>query len=276
MWENGPLNYDPNMISDGAVHERSSLNIHCNYTRVFAFHLIVVGTFSTRKLLKSFLPARKFWFKPFQSLLKLIHNTQSLDVSKEPLFNSKHSSKAWEILIKFNYCFANQILTISSIPRLIAEVVKQYGSRLSDYERQEIEKYPEIWYLGLESCKINAKPGTPLNCGYDDENGSYNKVTLNSNHRGLKKARKCALTHHGCWKIGQAWQVLHVSAKSLLITNSHLPARKSCRTRQLMHCMMFTLEKSFHFSLQKVGTLICLHFLRPRFTCRWKQQEKDK
>lgn len=59
---------------------------------------------------------------------------------------------------------------------LIAEVLKQYGSRLSDYERQEIEKYPEIWYLGLESCKINAKPGTPLNCGYDDENGSYNKV----------------------------------------------------------------------------------------------------
>lgn len=59
---------------------------------------------------------------------------------------------------------------------VIAEVLKQYGSRLSDYERQEIEKYPEIWYLGLESCKINAKPGTPLNCGYDDENGSYNKV----------------------------------------------------------------------------------------------------
>lgn len=61
---------------------------------------------------------------------------------------------------------------------LITEVLKQYGSRLSDYERQEIEKYPEIWYLGLESCKINAKPGTPLNCGYDDENGSYNKVRL--------------------------------------------------------------------------------------------------
>lgn len=70
-----------------------------------------------------------------------------------------------EILIKFNYNF------------LITEVLKQYGSRLSDYERQEIEKYPEIWYLGLESCKINAKPGTPLNCGYDDENGSYNKVS---------------------------------------------------------------------------------------------------
>ncbi|CRK93578.1 CLUMA_CG007111, isoform A [Clunio marinus] len=58
------------------------------------------------------------------------------------------------------------------------KVLKQYSSRLSDYERQEIEKYPEIWYLGMESCKINAKPGTPLNCGYDDENGSYNKNIL--------------------------------------------------------------------------------------------------
>jgi dual specificity tyrosine-phosphorylation-regulated kinase 2/3/4 len=60
---------------------------------------------------------------------------------------------------------------------IFTEVVKQYGSQLSDYEKQEIEKYPEIWYLGLDSCKINAKPGTPLNCGYDDENGSYNKVS---------------------------------------------------------------------------------------------------
>lgn len=61
---------------------------------------------------------------------------------------------------------------------IFPEVLKQYGSRLSEYERQEIEKYPEIWYLGLDSCKINAKPGTPVNCGYDDDNGSYNKVNI--------------------------------------------------------------------------------------------------
>lgn len=54
-----------------------------------------------------------------------------------------------------------------------------HGSRLSEYERQEIEKYPEIWFLGLESCKVNAKPGTSVNCGYDDDNGSYNKVSAN-------------------------------------------------------------------------------------------------
>ncbi|XP_037047096.1 dual specificity tyrosine-phosphorylation-regulated kinase 2 isoform X1 [Bradysia coprophila] len=57
-----------------------------------------------------------------------------------------------------------------------SEAIKLHGSRLSEYERQEIDKYTEIWYLGLESCKINAKPGTALNSGYDDDNGSYNKI----------------------------------------------------------------------------------------------------
>lgn len=57
-----------------------------------------------------------------------------------------------------------------------AEAVAHYGSRLTDYEKQEIDKYPEIWYLGLGACKINAKPGTALNSGYDDDNGNYNKI----------------------------------------------------------------------------------------------------
>lgn len=59
----------------------------------------------------------------------------------------------------------------------IAEALRLHGSRLTDYERQEIDKYPEIWFLGLDACKINAKPGTALNSGYDDDNGSYNKVS---------------------------------------------------------------------------------------------------
>lgn len=62
----------------------------------------------------------------------------------------------------------------------IAEALRLHGSRLTDYERQEIDKYPEIWFLGLDACKINAKPGTALNSGYDDDNGSYNKVSINS------------------------------------------------------------------------------------------------
>lgn len=59
----------------------------------------------------------------------------------------------------------------------ISEAIKLHGSRLSEYEKQEIDKYPEIWYLGLDSCKINARLGTALNCGYDDDNGNYNKVS---------------------------------------------------------------------------------------------------
>lgn len=61
---------------------------------------------------------------------------------------------------------------------LSAEALRLHGSRLTDYERQEIDKYPEIWFLGLDACKINAKPGTALNSGYDDDNGSYNKVCI--------------------------------------------------------------------------------------------------
>lgn len=65
----------------------------------------------------------------------------------------------------------------------VAEALRLHSSRLTDYERQEIDKYPEIWFLGLDACKINAKPGTALNSGYDDDNGSYNKVsqTLKNN-----------------------------------------------------------------------------------------------
>lgn len=62
------------------------------------------------------------------------------------------------------------------VPLSPSEALKYHGTRLTDYEKQEIEKYPEIYYLGLDACKINAKPGTALNSGYDDDNGSYNKV----------------------------------------------------------------------------------------------------
>jgi dual specificity tyrosine-phosphorylation-regulated kinase 2/3/4 len=37
-----------------------------------------------------------------------------------------------------------------------------------------VEEYPEIWYLGLDACKIH---GDPQSGGFDDDNGSYNKVS---------------------------------------------------------------------------------------------------
>lgn len=57
-----------------------------------------------------------------------------------------------------------------------AEALRLYGSRLTAYERLEIEHYPEIWFLGLDARKIHGEEGAPQNGGYDDENGSYHKV----------------------------------------------------------------------------------------------------
>ncbi|KAK9309700.1 hypothetical protein QLX08_000701 [Tetragonisca angustula] len=62
------------------------------------------------------------------------------------------------------------------LPMTAAEALKYYGSRLTEFERAEIEKYSEIWYLGLSANKIRGEEGAAQNGGYDDENGSYNKV----------------------------------------------------------------------------------------------------
>ncbi|XP_018904291.2 uncharacterized protein [Bemisia tabaci] len=62
------------------------------------------------------------------------------------------------------------------LPLTPAEALKYYGNRLTEYERTEISNYPEIWYLGLDSCKIHGDKSLSQNGGYDDENGSYNKI----------------------------------------------------------------------------------------------------
>ncbi|CAL4082997.1 unnamed protein product, partial [Meganyctiphanes norvegica] len=56
------------------------------------------------------------------------------------------------------------------------EALKTYGTRLTEFERREIEAYPECWYLGMDARKIHGEEGAQLNGGFDDENGSYNKV----------------------------------------------------------------------------------------------------
>lgn len=95
-------------------------------------------------------------------------DSQGNSIPLSPVSSSNSSSS--------NSSSSDNVELHKPVPMTPSEVLKQYGSRLSDYEKQEIEKYPEIWYLGLDAVKVNAKPGTPLNCGYDDENGSYNKV----------------------------------------------------------------------------------------------------
>jgi hypothetical protein len=59
---------------------------------------------------------------------------------------------------------------------VFTEALKLYGSRLTQYERSEITEYPQVWYLGLDACKIHCEEGGAQNGGYDDDNGSYHKV----------------------------------------------------------------------------------------------------
>jgi hypothetical protein len=65
------------------------------------------------------------------------------------------------------------LLVVYLLYLIFPEALKYYGNRLTEYERIEVEEYPEIWYLGLDACKIHADP---QNGGFDDDNGSYNKV----------------------------------------------------------------------------------------------------
>lgn len=52
------------------------------------------------------------------------------------------------------------------------EALQLYGDKLSEFERQEINEYSEIWFLGLEAEKIQASSVKE----YDDENAAYLKV----------------------------------------------------------------------------------------------------
>ncbi|MGH0143255.1 UNVERIFIED_CONTAM: hypothetical protein FKN15_000300 [Acipenser sinensis] len=62
------------------------------------------------------------------------------------------------------------------LPITPAEALKHFRNRLTQYEQEEIMNYSELWFLGLDSNKIEGVHGEQHNCGYDDEHGSYLKV----------------------------------------------------------------------------------------------------
>ena len=68
----------------------------------------------------------------------------------------------------------------------ISDALKLYRGKLTAFEQTEILDYPEIWFLGLEAKKIEGVPGGAQNNGYDDENGSYIKVSFRNNSKILK------------------------------------------------------------------------------------------
>ncbi|KAL2091150.1 hypothetical protein ACEWY4_013413 [Coilia grayii] len=53
------------------------------------------------------------------------------------------------------------------------QALKQYRQQLTPLEQQEIQAYPEVFFVGPNAKKIQAVAGGTNNSGYDDEQGGY-------------------------------------------------------------------------------------------------------
>lgn len=53
------------------------------------------------------------------------------------------------------------------------QVIKLYMSKLTPYEQREIFNYSHIYFIGANAKKRPGIVGSPNNCGYDNEQGSY-------------------------------------------------------------------------------------------------------
>ncbi|XP_054633425.1 dual specificity tyrosine-phosphorylation-regulated kinase 4 isoform X1 [Dunckerocampus dactyliophorus] len=62
------------------------------------------------------------------------------------------------------------------LPLSPTDALNNFQDRLTEFEKEEIMDYAEIWFLGLGSQKIEASQAAAQNCGYDDEHGSYIRV----------------------------------------------------------------------------------------------------
>lgn len=54
-----------------------------------------------------------------------------------------------------------------------SSVLERHASILTDYERNEIQSYQEVWFIGERARKIQATEGASGNNGYDDHNSRY-------------------------------------------------------------------------------------------------------
>ncbi|XP_061533139.1 dual specificity tyrosine-phosphorylation-regulated kinase 4 isoform X1 [Phycodurus eques] len=62
------------------------------------------------------------------------------------------------------------------LPMSPSDSIYNFQDRLTEFEKEEIMDYAEIWFHGLCSQKIEGSRDAPQNCGYDDEHGSYIRV----------------------------------------------------------------------------------------------------
>jgi hypothetical protein len=56
------------------------------------------------------------------------------------------------------------------------KALKLYMSKMSDYEKGEILDYRQVYFLGLESKKIQGTPLKKPNYGFDNDKGDYKVV----------------------------------------------------------------------------------------------------
>jgi hypothetical protein len=63
-----------------------------------------------------------------------------------------------------------------ALPATPVQVLKMFSSKLTSYEQAEILKYPAVYCIGIDSKKIKSNSNSPLNFGFDDENGDYCSV----------------------------------------------------------------------------------------------------
>ncbi len=60
----------------------------------------------------------------------------------------------------------------------VRQCLKQYARTglLTDFEKTEILDFQTIYTIGMGSKKIQGKPGSKYNYGYDDDQGDYRVV----------------------------------------------------------------------------------------------------
>ncbi|CAG5958415.1 unnamed protein product [Menidia menidia] len=86
----------------------------------------------------------------------------------------------------------------------VSEALNNFQERLTEFEREEINDYAEIWFLGLGSQKIEGSQGAQQNSGYDDEHGSYVRPHMSADAQLTVSA--LTVSHS---KPPVAFQVLH-------------------------------------------------------------------
>ncbi|KAG9271960.1 dual specificity tyrosine-phosphorylation-regulated kinase 4 isoform X2 [Astyanax mexicanus] len=115
---------------------------------------------------------------------QLVQNVQQSQEERErprPQFPARFGSSVDNISESLTRSIINKFEKIRTyegqrLPMSPTAALKHFQSQLTEYEQEEIMDYSEIWYLGLDTKKIEGCQGSPQNSGYDDEHGSYLKV----------------------------------------------------------------------------------------------------